>query len=349
MDGGNNWKTVAKDIPTTNGWNSYTWIPGDGGMRARVKVEGLTASNVLIAADGSYKNFNVKPQISKGSWKKIFGPTGLVVAGYDKSKGVRKIYATDFDTGDIYMFGGKPGGIINWFKIGGPGKMFVLDNLGRLYGLSPDGSGVYQYTGTGDKWIQIGGPAKEIYGDVDGVLATNPQTGDLYRYLGSPNFWRKVGGPGLTFACDAKGYLFGLSPDGSGVWRYDGLFGPPVPWIPIGGPASNLYARGFGVYATNPQTGDIHIFQGLPFIWTNVGGPKIVGQEKAFSVDVEGRLYCISSFDIESGGDIWRYDGSFDTPNRWTKIGGAAAYICAGWREILAIHHKTKELWINRS
>jgi hypothetical protein len=58
-DGGNNWKTIADNIPTEGGWNSYAWIPGTSGTRTRVKVEGFTTSNVLIAADGSFKNFSI--------------------------------------------------------------------------------------------------------------------------------------------------------------------------------------------------------------------------------------------------------------------------------------------------
>lgn len=335
-DGGNKWTTIADDIPTKAAWNRYFWIPPSG-TRVRVKVEGFTAGDELIAADGSFGNATVQSQAASGGWSQICGQVGMVLAGYDKSKAARLIYVTDLATGDIYRFEGKPGVYWNWFQVGGPGKMFVLDGKGKLYRLSPDGNGVWQYSGTGTQWTQIGGPAKEIYSDVDGVCATNPATGDLYRYLGSPFAWRKVGGPGKTFASDAHGFLYGVSADGSGVWRYDGLFGSPVPWVKIGGPAANLYARGYGVFATNPQTGDIYIFHGHPFKWTRIGGPG-----KAFSVDVEGRLYGLSP----DGSKVWRYDGSLNTPDKWTQIGGAAAGICAGWKEVLAINPQTKELWI---
>jgi len=335
-DGGRNWTPLASDIPTQEGENSYRWLPGPETLKGRVRLQAYAGSE-YIAGDGSFENFNIQPQVADGSWVKIFGPVGMVVAGYDKSNGTRLIYATDLATGDIYQFMGKPGVFWNWIQVGGPGKMFVLDGQGRLYGLSSDGSGVYQYTGTPMQWIQIGGAAKEIYGDVDGVCATNPESGDIYRYLGSPFSWLRVGGPGKTFASDAEGRLYALSPDGSGVWRYDGLFGPPTQWIQIGGPAANLYARGLGVYATNPETGDIHFFHGKPFCWTKVGGPA-----KTLSVDVEGRLYGLST----DGSSVWRHDGSFGTPAQWTQIGGPAADICAGWREILATNPQTKDLWI---
>jgi hypothetical protein len=335
-DGGQNWTPLASDIPTQEGGNSYRWLPGPQTLKGRVRLEGY-GGNEYIAGDGSYQNFSIQPQGVDGGWIKIFGPVGMVVAGYDESNGTSLIYATDLTTGDIHQFMGKPGVYWNWFKVGGPGKMFVLDGQGKLYGLSTDGSGVYQYTGTPMQWTQIGGAAAEIYGDVDGVCATNPDTGDIYRYLGSPFSWLKVGGPGKAFACDAEGRLYGISPDGSGVYRYDGLFGPPIPWIQVGGPAANLYARGLGVYATNPDTGDIYFFHGKPFRWTRVGGPG-----KTFSVDVNGRLYGLSP--DESG--VYRYDGSFSTPAQWTQIGGAAADIYAGWGEILAKNPQTNELYI---
>jgi hypothetical protein len=336
QDAGANWTNLASDLPTHTGWNTYLWLPGGSTSKGRVRVQGY-AGTQYVAGDGSPGNFTTQPQVAGGSWKQIFGPTGAVVAGYDKSKGTRAIYATELATGDIYQFMGKPGGAVNWFKVGGPGKTFVLDGQGRLYGLSVDGSGVYRYTGTPTQWVQIGGPAEEIYGDVDGVCAVQPGTGDLYRYLGSPFSWLRVGGPGKTFACDSKGHLYGLAPDGSSVWRYEGLFGPPVPWVKIGGPATSLYARGRGVYATNPQTGDIHFFHGIPMRWTRVGGPG-----KTFSVDVDGRLYGLAP----DGSAVWRHDGSFSAPAEWTPIGGPAASICAGWKEVLAINPQTKELWI---
>jgi hypothetical protein len=333
---GKTWTALTSGLTTQAGSDSYIWLPGSVTAKGRIRMQAFVDSEYL-AGDGSVENFAVQTQAAGGNWKQIFESVGSVVAGYDQSKGHRSLYATDLATGDIYQFMGKPGSSWNWIQVGGPGKAFVLDGQGKLYGLSPDGNSVWQYSGTPMTWIQIGGPAKDIYGDVDGVCATDPSTGDIFRYRGSPFSWLRVGGPGKTFACDARGRLYGLSPDGSGVWRYDGLFGPPAQWIQIGGPAASLHARGYGVYATNPQTGDMYFFHGKPLLWTKVGGPG-----KAFSVDVEGRLYGLSP----DGNSVWRYDGSFSVPTQWTKIGGPAASICAGWREILATNPQTKDLWI---
>lgn len=63
-----------------------------------------------------------------------------------------------------------------------------------LYGLSPNKTAVFQWTGQGDRWQQIGGPASMIITGGDSLYATNPQTGDIYKYNGIPNSWIRVGG-----------------------------------------------------------------------------------------------------------------------------------------------------------
>jgi hypothetical protein len=334
-DGGKNWVTLASDIPTQAGFNSYFWLPGKTTSKGRVRLQ-ANFGNDYIAGDGSFGNFSIQPQVGGGTWRKINESVGIVLAGYHKQTGARVIYATDLATGDIYQFGGKPNAYFNWIKVGGPGKSFVLDAQGRLYGLSADRAGVYLYGEKPMQWKQIGGPAKEIFGDLYGVCATNPDTGDINRYFGVPFSWLRIGGPGKTFACDSKCRIYGLSSDGSGVWRYDGLFGPPIKWVKVGGPAANLYGRGLGIYATNPQNGDINFFNGKSNCWTRVGGPG-----NAFSVDFDGRLYGLST----DGKSVWRHDGSLDDSTKWTQIGGPTEAISAGWKEVLAINSQ-KELWI---
>lgn len=334
-DAGGTWTALAPSLPAHSGLNRYRWLPSVPMEKARLRVQAY-AGSTRLCGDGSVENVMVTSQTAAGHWTKISGPTGLIVAGYDKQRATRAIYATDLDTGDIFQFEGKAGASWNWFKIGGPGQAFVLDGQGKLYGLSPGGD-VWQYTGTPLVWKQIGGAAAALYPDVDGVCATHPVTGDLMRYLGAPFAWRRVGGPGKAFTSDAMGRLYGLSPNGGGVWRYDGLFGQPVAWTKIGGPATNLYGRGYGVYATDSQSGAIRFYHGYDDLWTTVGTPG-----KTFSVDAEGRLYGLSP----DASGVWRYDGSFSAPLAWSKIGGPAGTICAGWREVLATDPQTNDLWI---
>ena len=67
-------------------------------------------------------------------------------------------------------------------KIGGPGKMFAVTDSGVLYGLSPNKNGVYQWTGTPDKWMKIGGPAESICAGNHSLCARSPNVFDVWHY-----------------------------------------------------------------------------------------------------------------------------------------------------------------------
>lgn len=330
-DGGNAWTTVANNIPVTGGWNAYAWIPATAGARVRVKVEGLTAGNVLIAADGSFQNLEIKSAPSGSGWRQIWGPTDYVVASRVTATDDVLIYACA-PTGDgIYRYDGTP---MAWTKIGGPGRMFALDDCGQLYGLSPDGGGVFRYDGSPMAWTQVGGAAGAIYAGGSALFATNPQTGDLYQYSGKPMAWTRVGGPGRTFAVDRKGRLYGVSPDGSGVFRYDGT---PIKWTRIlQQSCTGIYAGGCGLYATGGSSNDVSCFSLAPSMWTTVGGPG-----RMFAVDDAGRLYGLSP----DGRGVFRYEGAWNAPRKWTQVGGAAGKIfAAGNGRLFATNPVTGDL-----
>jgi hypothetical protein len=336
-DAGLTWTLLAGDVATHEGENVYYWIPGAATTKGRIRAESYAATD-YIAGDGSYGNFTVEPQVATGNWVRISDPVNMVVAGYDKSGSSRLIFATDKTTGDIFEFMGVPGSAWNWIQVGHPGAKFVLDRQGKLYGLAVDSQAVYQYSGTPMQWTQIGNAATDIFPDVDGVCATSPASGDLYRYLGVPFSWRNIGCPGSDYGCDAHGNLYCIAAADGAVWRYTGLFEAAIPWEQIGQSAAHLYTNGLGIYATNPSSGDIYFNHGQPSDWTLVGGPA-----NSFSPDWEGRLYALST--DKTG--VMRYDGSYSTNWLWTKIGGQAAAIYGGYKEILAINPETSELWLN--
>ncbi len=316
-DGGNTWKTIVSNLPAVDGFNAYAWISEKSGTRVRARVEGFNAANELVAADGSEGNLEVKTPKSGSGWKKIWGPTSSVlVSSVVGLTGVTVIYAVPLSGDGIYRYDGKP---MAWTKIGGPGKMFALNDYGFLYGLSPDGSGVYSYDGTPGKWTQIGGPAGTILAGGSYVFATNPQTGDVYRYGGKPLTWTKVGGPGKMFAADSKGRLYGISPDGSGIYRFDGT---PMKWTMIKNtPTSTLYAGGSALYATESSGGDLLHYSLTPLHWNLVGGPG-----KMFAVDDTGKVFGLSP----DGSGVFRYKGSWNNLKNWMVVGGAAGKIFAG-------------------
>jgi hypothetical protein len=331
QDGGNTWALRADNLPTKGAWNSFAWFPTSVSTKTRLRVNGVTAANELIAAAGSFHNFDVKPSAVGSGWKQIWGPTGIVLARYVAAKNATVVYATQLSTGNIYRYDGVPG---KWTKVGGPGKMFALDGTGQLYGISADGKGVMRYDGTPLKWTQVGGPAATIYAGGSSLFATNPTTGDIMAY-NSPWSWTRIGGPGKAFAVDSKGHLYGVSPDPKiGVMRYDGT---PGHWTRVSGPVGAIYAGGSGLWATLQGSGNIFTYNLAPMSWTQVGGPG-----KMHTVDDSGRMYGLSV----DGNAVFRYDGGTGTPWKWTKVGGSAGKIFAGgYGRLFATNPTTGDLW----
>ena len=271
---------------------------------------------------------------TSGSWHRIGTPAGAIYAG------PAAIFATNLQTGDLWRWDGGDSWSMSWTKVGGPGKMFVVLE-DTPYRISPDGSGVWQYTGTGEVWHQIGGPAGTLYGRSVYLYATNPQTGEIVRWNGrtvppsTPPSWTKVGGPGKMFAIDGAENLYGLSPDSSGVWKYTGT---GEVWIQIGGPAGAIYAGWPGVllYATNPQTGDLWRWDGTPMSWTKVGGPK-----KMFALGAIFNAADLYGLSPDSSG-VWQYTGTGEV---WHQIGGPASAIYANGGLMVATNPQTGDIW----
>ncbi|MFJ8193983.1 hypothetical protein ACIQ8D_30125, partial [Streptomyces sp. NPDC096094] len=114
--------------------------------------------------------------------------------------------------------------------VGGPGAEFAA-TAKRLYGVSPDHSGVYEYTGSGHEWRKVRGATSRIYTSGSTLYATDLR-GDIHQYDRAHNTWKRIGGPGADFAA-TRTRLYGASPDHSGVYAYTGT---PGVWHRIGGP-----------------------------------------------------------------------------------------------------------------
>jgi hypothetical protein len=271
-------------------------------------------------------------------WEKLWdGPVGTVVCGSDLG-----LFATRQDTGDIYRY--SPSNQ-HWDKVGGPAKKFIATKSG-LYGLSPDGQGVWKFNGHPEEWTQIGGPTSAIYGGGYMLLATNPDTGDLYLYL-NPMEWIKIGGPGKKFVVtDSKSRsvidekIVGLSPDSNSIWSYESGIENIATWKKIGGPAKEIYSSttGKGLYATNPETGDIYAYDFSKKEWTRIGGPC-----KTFTANESGTLFGLS----KDGSIVWEYMG---VPDDWVQIGGPAKEIYAGGNDLYLVSTGQRNLfhYLNR-
>src|SRR5262249_348794 len=88
----------------------------------------------------------------------------------------------DILSGDIFQFAGTPSK--SWTKIGGPGKMFAIDDRSRLYGLTPDGSKIFRWTGQPDNWGTPVGttPAGKIFAGGSVLCATSPDNASLWAF-----------------------------------------------------------------------------------------------------------------------------------------------------------------------
>jgi beta-fructofuranosidase len=236
----------------------------------------------------------------------------------------------------------------------------------RLYGLAPDRSAVYEYSG-GTR-VKIGGPAANLYAGGAGLVATDPKTGDVVRYNGTPMSWTRIGGPGRTFAVNDYG-VYGLAPDGSAVFRWTGN---GTAWQKIGGPAGTLHAGSRKLVATNPQSGDLYLYGNEQENWKRIGGPATsvtISDRGIYELTTTG-VYEWSGTDttwnrvggplrtIQAGnsglvgtdlatGAVLRYNGS---PDSWSRIGGPATGLAVTDQNVYAldttgIHRWTGTTW----
>lgn len=233
-----------------------SWIkiggPGTDWVWANGKLYGLSPTK-----DGIWEYSGIPDK-----WTKIGGPATTIYGG-------KFLCATNPETGDLYLYKNN-----SWTKIGGPGTEFVWAE-GKLYGSSPISSvllptyGVWEYSGIGDKWNKIGGPAAKLYGGKY-LCSISPATGDIYMYKN--NNWTKIGGPGSEFVW-ANDKLYGSSPKNlpptmsTGIWEYSGTIDQ---WSKIGGPAASIYGGKY-LCATNPESGDVNLYNNGN--WIKIGGP----------------------------------------------------------------------------
>lgn len=259
------------------------------------------------------------------------------------------IFAVHPKSGDIYRYSGDiynpPGkleatveGILgkDWARVGGPGSMFRPGT--KLWGLSPDKQAVMEWSGTGDKWTKIGGPANHLYAGDSSLFGTDPKSGDIYRYSGQPNRWSRVGGPGATFAVlPTDGQLFGLSPDKQTIWSF-------VDDKPIGGPAEKLYGTG-KLLAVYPG-GDVYAYSGFPHnpnaelplpAFNRIGGP---------GSDFVGSSRSVFALSPDKSG-VWRNE-----TGKWERVSGPAKAIASftppnsSPEVLVTIDAASSEVWV---
>ena len=219
-----------------------------------------------------------------------------------------------------------------------------------VFALSPTDSYVAEWMGYSSGWIEIGGPATQIYAGSAGVFELDA-SGNIWVYNGTPFSWTEIGGPGDEFA-EVGGHLYGLGPNDNYVAEWNGT---PNSWTIIGGPAGWITAGTDGLVAGAPTgtTQDVWHYNGTPNNWTDISGPGegfVVGENAIYRVNEDrdnvsvwtgGTTWTtILSTGIDdlldpTGGDWglevsfqtsdtqpWQYLKYDGTPGAWSLIGG---------------------------
>jgi hypothetical protein len=146
-------------------------------------------------------------------------------------------------------------------------------------------------------WEQTG--FGTLYRDIT-YPCDDPNAGTFY-----PQHYTKLVAP------QAATHLYALAPDKSYVAEWDGTAGA---WHTIGGPATAIYAGGFGLFATNPNDGSINKYTGSGQAWAKIGGP--------------GASFAVGNNALYALGPNNSYVAMWQTS--WGTIGGPAGQIAAG-------------------
>ena len=219
-------------------------------------------------------------------------------------------------TGIPFRYLGTPG---RWEQIGGPAAQFAITR-DALFGLAGDRERIWQYSGSGQGWFQVGQSADAMVSGGWGMIALQRGTGVPFRYHGAPGHWEQVGGPAAQFAI-TNNALFGLAGDRQKIWQYSGS---GQGWFQVGESADAIVAGGWGMLALQRGTGVPFLYLGTPGHWQQVGAPAA---QFAISDDA---LFGLAG-DRKS---IWQYSGN---GQEWTRIGDGAHSIVAGNRSLFAL------------
>jgi hypothetical protein len=186
--GANPWMPVQvndldlQDLIGANGYLYSIFAAGilrmAGGSNTWEKIGGpgrkFACNNQTVFGIGG-PNDHVFQCLAANSWKDIRSTTGDIVARGNMMCAINK-QSGDILSGDIFQFASN-----SWTKIGGPGKMFAIDDRGQLYGLTPDGSRIFQFTGQPDNWTVVGPtPAGKIFAGASVLCATSPDNAALW-------------------------------------------------------------------------------------------------------------------------------------------------------------------------
>lgn len=209
-----------------------------------------------------------------------------------------------------------------WTLVGPPGADFAVTDDG-VFSSTPRQDAVLHRDG--DQWVRIGGPTRRMWSGGLGLFVEIPGSGELFRWDGTPHRWTRVSGPARCFAVtDAD--LFRLSLGADVVQRWTGGDG----WEPIGGPATTLWAGGWGLFAARPPEDGIWRWDGEPERWS-----QVCEASAALAVG-DDELYRLTPLRDE----VQRVLGSSSL-----TVGGPAREIMVAGEGLFALSHRTGDVW----
>lgn len=170
--------------------------------------------------------------------------------------------ATDPSNGNIARYDSASS---TWTIIGGPGSRFQATQT-QLFALTPWQDHVARWSGSGSGWTIVGNGACELFGGGTQMYRLTQDKNAIQRYA-SGSAWTHIGGGGRQFQPTA-GSIYGLRPDGSGIFEY-----AVTQWNWVHGPAARMYGSYGSLYATSTVDESIEAFNQVSKTWISLGKP----------------------------------------------------------------------------
>jgi hypothetical protein len=157
---------------------------GDGWMKVRGRTSRIYTSGSTLYATSSRGNI-YRYDRARETWKRIGGP------GAEFAATAKHLYGTSPDRSAVYEYTGKGD---RWVKVrtGRTGRIHT--SAGTLYATNARGD-IEQYDRARKKWTRIGGPGADFAATRDRLYGASPDYSGVYAYTGTPGAWVRIGGP----------------------------------------------------------------------------------------------------------------------------------------------------------
>ncbi|MFD8787881.1 hypothetical protein [Kitasatospora sp. NPDC059599] len=203
-----------------------------------------------------------------GPWTRIGGPGAQFAATADR------LYGLSPDHSAVHEYTGNPG---VWNRVRLAGTDRILTSATTLYAVDPvtaAGGGIHQYDAASGRWTDIGGPGAQFAATADHLYGVSPDHSAVYEYTGNPGVWDRVRLAGTDRIYTSRSTLYITDPVTTGtrgdIWQYDR---ERRTWTRIGGPGASFLATDTHLYGVSPGHTGIYENTGRGDTWTKISGP----------------------------------------------------------------------------